>query len=114
MTDFIAKYRNDNDPRFVIQNWMRNRNTVEFLAVWEELHNPILTVCNSRRLEVRQGLNRFVMTPTKWIEQTNAIGIDVKSSRYGGGTYAHGDIAMAFCYMDFLRFQLYIMKDYRS
>ena len=77
----IAKYRNDNDPRFVIQNWMRNRNTVEFLAVWEELHNPDFNRVQFEAVRSEAGLNRFVMTPTKWIEQTNAIGIVSKAGR---------------------------------
>ena len=72
MTD-IAKYRNDNDPRFVIQNWMRNRNTVEFLAVWEELHNPDFNRVQFEAVRSEAGLNRFVMTPTKWIEPCNGI-----------------------------------------
>ena len=79
LTD-IAKYRNDNDPRFVIQNWMRNRNTVEFLAVWEELHNPDFNRVQFEAVRSEAGLNRFVMTPTKWIEQTNAIGIVSKAT----------------------------------
>ena len=112
LTD-IAKYRNDNDPRFVIQNWMRNRNTVEFLAVWEELHNPDFNRVQFGAVRSEAGLNRFVMTPTKWIEQTNAIGIVSKAGRYGGGTYAHSDIAMAFATWISPEFQLYIMKDYR-
>ena len=66
LTD-IAKYRNDNDPRFVIQNWMRNRNTVEFLAVWEELHNPDFNRVQFEAVRSEAGLNRFVMTPTKFI-----------------------------------------------
>ena len=73
----------------VIQNWMRNRNTVEFLAVWEELHNPDFNRVQFETVRSEAGLNRFVMTPTKWIEQTNAIGIVSKAGRYGGGTYAH-------------------------
>ena len=112
LTD-IAKYRNDNDPRFVIQNWMRNRNTVEFLAVWEELHNPDFNRVQFEAVRSEAGLNRFVMTPTKWIEQTNAIGIVSKAGRYGGGTYAHSDIAMAFATWISPEIQLYIMKDYR-
>lgn len=111
LTD-IAKYRNDNDPRFVIQNWMRNRNTVEFLAVWEELHNPNFIRVQFEAVRSEAGLNRFVMTPTKWIEQINAIGIVSKAGRYGGGTYAHSDIAMAFATWISPVFQLYIMKDY--
>lgn len=79
LTD-IAKYRNDNDPRFVIQNWMRNRNTVEFLAVWEEFHNSDFNRVQFEAVRSEAGLNRFVMTPTKWIEQTNAIGIVSKQA----------------------------------
>ena len=111
LTD-IAKYRNSDDPRFVIQNWMRNRNAVEFLSVWEELHNPDFNRVQFEAVKEEAGLNRFVMTPAKWIEQTNAIGIVSKAGRYGG-TYAHSDIAMAFASWISPEFQLYIMKDYR-
>ena len=97
----------------VIQNWMRNRNTVEFLAVWEELHNPDFNRVQFEAVRSEAGLNRFVMTPTKWIEQTNAIGIVSKAGRYGGETYAHSDIAMVFATWISPEFQLYIMKDYR-
>ena len=112
LTD-IAKYRNDDDPRFVIQNWMRNRNTIEFLALWEELHNQNFNRVQFDTVKNEAGLNRFIMTPTKWIQQMNAIGIVVKSGRYGGGTYAHTDIAMSFATWISPGFQLYIMKDYR-
>lgn len=111
LTD-IAKYRNGDDPRFVIQNWMRNRNTIEFLAVWEELHNPDFNRVQFEAVKNEAGLNRFVMTPTKWIDQMNAIGITSKAGRYGG-TYAHSDIAMFFATWISPEFQLYIMKDYR-
>ena len=112
LTD-IAKYRNVDDPRFVIQNWMRNRNTVEFLAVWETLHNPDFNRVQFEAVKNEAGLNRFVMTPTKWIEQMNAIGIVSRSGRHGGGTYAHSDIALSFASWISPEFQLYIMKDYR-
>ena len=111
LTD-IAKYRNSDDPRFVIQNWMRNRNTVEFLGLWEELHNPNFNRVQFEAVRNDAGLNRFVMTPTKWIEQVNAVGIVSKAGRYGG-TYAHSDIAMSFATWISPEFQLYIMKDYR-
>lgn len=111
LTD-IAKYRNEDDPRFVIQNWMRNRNTVEFLAVWEELHNPNFNRVQFEAVRNEAGLNRFVMTPTKWTDLTNAIGIVSKAGRYGG-TYAHSDIAMSFATWISPEFQLYIMKDYQ-
>ena len=112
LTD-IAKYRNEDDPRFVIQNWMRNRNTVEFLGVWETLHNPNFNRVQFEAVKSEAGLNRFVMTPTKWIEQMNAKGMTSKAGRYGGGTYAHSDIAMSFATWISPEFQLYIMKDYR-
>ena len=112
LTD-IAKYRNEDDSRFVIQNWMRNRNTVEFLGVWESLHNPEFNRVQFEAVKSEAGLNRFVMTPSKWIEQMNAIGMTTKAGRYGGGTYAHSDIAMSFATWISPEFQLYIMKDYR-
>ncbi|WP_310605349.1 KilA-N domain-containing protein [Anaerosporobacter sp.] len=111
LTD-IAKYRNEDDPRFVIQNWMRNRNTIEFLSVWEELHNPNFNRVQFEAVKNEAGLNRFVMTPTKWITQMDAIGMTSKAGRYGG-TYAHSDIAMSFATWISPEFQLYIMKDYR-
>lgn len=112
LTD-IAKYRNVEDPRYVIQNWMRNRNTIEFLGVWEELHNPDFNRVQFDAVKSEAGLNRFIMTPKRWIEEMNAIGITSKPGRYDGGTYAHSDIAMAFATWISPEFQLYIMKDYR-
>lgn len=112
LTD-IAKYRNEDDPRFAIQNWMRNRNTIEFLGVWEGLHNPDFNRVQFEAVKPDAGLNRFVMTPTRWIEEMNAIGIVTRAGRYGGGTYAHSDIAMSFALWISPEFQLYIMKDYR-
>ncbi len=91
---------------------MWNRNTIEFLAVWEELHNPEFNRVQFEAVRGEAGLNRFVMTSTKWIEQVNAIGIISKVGRYGG-TYAHSDIAMSFATWISPEFQLYIMKDYR-
>ena len=91
---------------------MRNRNTIEYLGVWEELHNPDFNRVQFEAVKNEAGLNRFVMTPTKWIEQMDAIGITSKAGRYGG-TYAHSDIAMSFATWISPEFQLYIMKDYR-
>ena len=112
LTD-IAKYRNEDDPRFVIQNWMRNRNTIEFLGVWEQLNNPDFNRVQFEAVKNDAGLNRFVMTPTKWIDQVNSIGIVSKAGRYGGGTYAHSDIALEFASWISAEFKLYIMKDYQ-
>ena len=92
---------------------MRNRNTIEFLGVWEQLHNPEFNRVKFEAVKSEAGLNRFVMTPTKWIEQMKAIGMTSKAGRYGGGTYAHSDIAMSFATWVSPEFQLYIMKDYR-
>lgn len=111
LTD-IARYRNNDDPRFAIQNWMRNRNTIEFLGLWESLHNPSFNRVQFDTFRTEAGLNRFVMTPSKWVEHTAAIGIVSKAGRYGG-TYAHSDIAMEFASWISAEFKLYLMKDYR-
>lgn len=92
---------------------MRNRNTIEFLGVWEQLHNPDFNRVQFEAVKNEAGLNRFVMTPSKWIEQMNSIGIVSKSGRYGGGTYAHSDIALEFASWISAEFKLYIMKDYQ-
>jgi len=111
LTD-IAKYRNREDPRFVIQNWMRNRNTLEFVGLWEVLNNENFNRVQFDTFRNESGLNRFIMTPQKWIESTNAIGIIAKSGRYGG-TYAHPDIAMEFASWISAEFKLYLIQDYK-
>lgn len=111
LTD-IAKYKNTDDPRFVIQNWMRNRNTLEFIGLWEVLNNPNFNRVQFDTFRNEAGLNRFTMTPSKWIESTGAIGIVSKSGRYGG-TYAHYDIAMEFASWLSPEFKLYIIQDYK-
>ena len=111
LTD-IARFRNSDDPRFAIQNWMRNRNTIEFLGLWESLHNSNFNRVQFDTFRTEAGLNRFVMTPSKWVENTGAIGITAKAGRYGG-TYAHSDIAMEFASWISAEFKLYLMKDYR-
>ena len=111
LTD-IAKYRNTDDPRFVIQNWMRNRNTLEFIGLWEVLNNENFNRVQFDTFKSEAGLNRFTMTPQKWIDFTNAIGIISKSGRYGG-TYAHYDLAMEFASWISAEFKLYIIQDYK-
>ncbi|MBU5480301.1 KilA-N domain-containing protein [Blautia sp. MSJ-19] len=110
LTD-IARYKSD-DPGAVIQNWMRNRDVIEFLGLWEKLHNQEFKPLEFEGFKKQAGANSFTMSPKKWIESTNAIGIVSKSGRYGG-TYAHSDIAMSFATWISPEFQLYIMKDYR-
>lgn len=110
LTD-IARYKSD-DPTSVIQNWMRNRDVIEFLGLWERLHNPNFKPLEFEGFRKQAGSNAFTMSPKKWIESTDAIGIVSKAGRYGG-TYAHSDIAMSFATWISPEFQLYIMKDYR-
>ena len=110
LTD-IARYKSD-DPTAVIQNWLRNRDVIEFLGLWERLHNSDFKPLEFEGFRKQAGANAFTMSPKKWIEATNAIGIVSKSGRYGG-TYAHSDIAMSFATWISPEFQLYIMKDYR-
>ncbi len=111
LTD-IAKYKNNEDPRFVIQNWMRNRNTLEYIGLWETLNNIDFNRVQFDTFRNEAGLNRFTMTPTKWAETTNAVGIISKSGRHGG-TYAHTDIAMEFASWISPEFKLYIVQDYK-
>lgn len=110
LTD-IARYKSD-DPTAVIQNWMRNRDVIEFLGLWERLHNPDFKPLEFEGFRRQAGANAFTMSPKKWIESTNAAGIVSKAGRYGG-TYAHSDIAMSFATWISPEFQLYILKDYR-
>ena len=110
LTD-IARYKSD-DPAAVIQNWMRNRDVIEFLGLWERLHNSDFNPLEFEGFRKQAGANAFTMSPKKWIEATNAIGIVSRAGRYGG-TYAHSDIAMSFATWISPEFQLYIMKDYR-
>lgn len=111
LTD-IARYKNTDDPRFVIQNWMRNRNTLEFIGLWEILNNSNFNRVQFDTFRTEAGLNRFTMTPSKWVESTNAFGIVSKHGRYGG-TYAHYDIAMEFASWISPEFKLYILQDYK-
>jgi len=110
MTD-IAKFKSD-DPNNSIRNWMRNKETMEFLGIWEQLHNPDFNPIEFDGFRRQAGLNAFTMSPTKWIEGVNAIGIVTKAGRYGG-TYAHSDIALEFASWISAEFKLYIMKDYQ-
>lgn len=93
LTD-IARYKSD-DPAAVIQNWMRNRDVLEFLGLWEKLHNDNFNPLEFEGFRKQAGANAFTMSPKKWIETTSAIGMVSKAGRYGG-TYAHSDIAMSF------------------
>ncbi len=110
LTD-IAKHKTD-DASAVIANWMRNRNTIEFLGVWESLYNPNFKPLEFEGFRKEAGLNAFTMSPLKWTNATNAIGFVVKSGRYGG-TYAHKDIAFKFASWISVEFELYIVKEFQ-
>ena len=110
LTD-IAKYKSD-DPTAVIGNWMRNRNTIEYLGIWESLYNPQFNPLEFEGFKKDAGLNAFTLSPQKWINATNAIGIISKSGRYGG-TYAHKDIAFKFASWISVEFELYIVKEFQ-
>jgi len=110
LTD-IAKRVNERSE-IVIQNWLRNRDTVEFLGVWEKLHNPDFKHIEFDVFRSEAGLNSFTLSPKQWIEKTHALGILSKSGRYGG-TYAHSDIALGFCYWLSPPFQLYVIKEFK-
>ena len=111
LTD-IAKYINPEFPADVIKNWLRTRFTIDYLGAWEQLYNPNFKLVEFDQFKSEAGTNAFVLSPQKWIESTNAIGLISKSGR-GGGTYAHKDIAFEFASWISVEFKLYIIKDYQ-
>ena len=112
LTD-MAKSKNSVDPRFVVQNWMKTHFTVEFLGNWEILHNQNFNRVEFDTVKNEAGSNAFVLTPEKWIKGTNSIGIRSKSGRYGGGTFAHKDIAFQFASWLSPEFKLYLIKEFQ-
>ena len=111
LTD-IARYKDATNTDSIIQNWLRNRNTIELLGFWEQLYNPIFKPLEFEGFRKQAGLNSFVLTPKKWIETTNATGVVSKSGRYGG-TFAHKDIAFEFASWISIEFKLYIIKEFQ-
>lgn len=109
LTDIMKKF----DDEFSIYSWMRNKNTVEFLGTWEQLNNPNFKGNEFVTFRNQAGANNFNLTPKKWITATNAIGLVTKSGRYGGGTFAHKDIAINFCYWLSPIFQLFLIKEFQ-
>lgn len=110
LTD-IARYKSD-EPFIVINNWLRGKDNIQFLGLWESMHNPDFKPIEFDRLKNEAGSNAFTLSPKKWIEKTSAIGIVSKSGRYGG-TFAHSDIAMEFASWISPEFKLYIIRDYK-
>jgi hypothetical protein len=111
LTD-IARHRNSQEPFAIINNWMRGRSTIEFLGLWEKLSNPEFKPLEFERFRSEAGSNYFVLSPQRWIEATQAIGITSKSGRHGG-TYAHRDIAFEFASWISSEFKLYLIKEFQ-
>ena len=111
LTD-IARHKDANNTDAIIQNWLRNRNTIELLGFWELLYNPGFKPLEFEGFKKQAGLNSFVLTPKRWIETTNATGITSKSGRYGG-TFAHKDIAFEFASWLSAEFKFYLIKEFQ-
>jgi hypothetical protein len=111
LTD-IAKFKSESETFSIINNWMRNRSTIEFIGLWEIIHNPDFKPLEFERFRFEAGSNYFVLSPKRWIEVTNAIGIISKSGRYGG-TYAQKDIAFEFASWISSEFKLYLIIEFQ-
>jgi KilA-N domain len=110
MTDIAKKF---GEPRIIIQNWMRTAETLDFLSIWEQLHNPNFNRIEFDAVRIQAGGNAFSMSPTRWIEAMNATGMTSKSGRYGGGTFGHEDIALEFCSWLSPIFKLYLIREFQ-
>lgn len=108
LTDMLRHFGDES----ILYGWLRNRNTIEFLGIWEQLYNPEFKPIEFDRFRTQAGLNSFALSPKKWIEATGAIGIYAKSGR-GGGTYAHRDIAFEFGSWLSPEFKLYLIKEFQ-
>jgi len=109
LTDMVKNIENG---LALIEKWLRNKNTIEFIGIWEELYNPNFNSPEFEGIKNQAGLNRFILSVKQWIEKTNAIGIIAKAGRYGG-TYAHKDIAFEFASWVSPQFKLFLLKDYQ-
>jgi hypothetical protein len=110
VTDMCKGFGDDT----LIYNWLRNKNTVEFLGLWEKLNNPNFKGLEFETFKNEAGTNRFSLTPRKWIDATNAIGLMSKSGKYGGGTFAHKDIAFEFGTWLSPEFKLLLIKEFQQ
>lgn len=111
LTD-IARFKKPDRTDDLIRNWLRNRNTIEFLGIWETLHNPDFKPVEFDGFRKEAGLHSFTLTPKQWISKTNAVGITSKAGRYGG-TYAHKDIAFEFATWISVEFKIYLIKEFQ-
>jgi len=108
----IARFKNSTEPKDIVKNWMRSRSTIEFLGLWEKIYNPDFKGVEFDSFMYQAGSNSFVLSPSKWIESTNAIGIISKAGS-GGGTYAHIDIALEFASWVSAEFKLYMLAEFK-
>jgi len=108
----IARYKSSTNTDDLVRNWLRNRNTVEFLGIWEQLNNPDFKPVEFDGFRKQAGLNSFTLTPKQWIESTHAIGLISKAGGYGG-TYAQKDIAFEFASWISVEFKLYLIKEFQ-
>ena len=111
LTD-LAKYQNSSDPSFTVKNWLRRISTIDYIGLWEQIHNVDFNLVEFDQIKTEYGKNSFAMSPTQWIKRTNAIGIISKAGRYSIGTYAHPDIAFEFASWLSPEFKLYLIKEF--
>ena len=116
-TDFIsltdlAKYQNSSDPSFTVKNWLRRVSTIDYIGLWEQLHNSNFNLVEFDQIKTEYGKNSFAMSPTQWIKRTNSIGIIAKGGRYSIGTFAHPDIAFEFASWLSPEFKLYLITEF--
>jgi len=112
LTD-IAKYRDNERTNYIVQNWMRTRSMIEYMGLWEKLHNINFNSIEFDAFRNESGSNSFSLTPQRWIEKTNAVGLVSRAGRYGEGTYAHKDIAFEFASWINAEFWLYLIKEFQ-
>lgn len=112
LTD-IAKFKNPTDPRFTVYTWLRSKETLRFLAVWEELNNPDFNRVDFDTVTKDAGTNAFMITPSQWIQKLNGIGLTVSAGKYNSGIYAHQDIAFEFASWVSAEFKLYLIKEFQ-
>ena len=111
LTD-LAKYQNSSDPSFTVKNWLRRINTIDYVGLWEQLHNSDFNLVEFDQIKTEYGRNSFAMSPSQWIKRTNAIGIISKGGRYSIGTFAHPDIAFEFASWLSPEFKLYLITEF--
>jgi len=109
----IARYKNSEAPADVVKNWLRRKDTIEYIGLWEKLNNPDFKLVEFDQFREEAGHNYFTMSPKKWIDSVKAIGIISKSGKYDSGTYAHKDIALQFASWISPEINLYIIKEFQ-